>query len=280
MTTHQVIGYGGIPLYVHETGPVDAPAILLIHGWSQHHLSWTKQLDSDLAKEFRLIAPDLRGHGNSGKPEEAEAYDASRPWADDIAAIIDELGLKDPILVGWSMGTDVICDYLRVHGDAQIGGFAFVSGQLRSLTEEEISAPARTRALATWKGMCSNKPKVALNATIAFIKSCASAPFSKQDLAFLVGMNMLCPPFVRRHMLSRVEDYRADLANVTKPALILYGTADKVVPPEVAREAADTLTHAKTEAYSGTGHCPFWEKPDRFNRHLAEFARQTLGVAA
>lgn len=274
MTTHTIPGYGGIPLHVHETGPREAPAILLIHGWSQHHLSWTKQLESDLAKDFRLIAPDLRGHGNSARPEEAEAYASSRPWAEDIAAIMAELDLDRPILAGWSMGVDVICDYLRVHGPGAVGGTALVSGQLRSLTEDEVSTPARARALATWKGMCSSRPKVALNATIAFVKSCAAAPMSKQDLAFHTGLNMLCPPFVRRHLLSRAEDYREDLKGLNLPAMILYGTADKVVPPEVAREAAEVLPQAEIHAYSGTGHCPFWEKPDRFNRHLAGFARR------
>ncbi|MEM9139349.1 MAG: alpha/beta fold hydrolase, partial [Pseudomonadota bacterium] len=108
----------------------------------------------------------------------------------------------------------------------------------------------------------------------------AAAPLSKHDLAFHVGLNMLCPTFVRRHMLSRAEDYREDLEGLSLPAMILYGTADKVVPPEAAREAAEVLPHAQTHAYSGTGHCPFWEKPDRFNRHLADFARETFGVAA
>jgi len=280
MTTHEVIGYGGIPLYVRDEGPTDAPAILLIHGWSQHHLSWTKQLESDLAKEFRLIAPDLRGHGESGKPAEPEAYNHSRPWADDIAAIIDELGLHKPILVGWSMGTDVVCDYLRVHGPSSISGIAFVGGSIRAMTEDEASEPARARSLRTWKGMCSKNPKAAMDSTIAFLKSCMAAPLSKQDLAFMTGLNALCPAPIRGHMLSRAEDYRTDLDGLTLPAMIIYGTAEKVCPPELAREAAEVLPHAQAHAYSGTGHCPFWEKPDRFNRHLAEFVRETLGVAA
>ncbi|MEM7058195.1 MAG: alpha/beta hydrolase [Pseudomonadota bacterium] len=280
MTTHQVIGYGGIPLFVREEGPQDAPPILLIHGWSQHHLSWTKQLESVLTQDFRLIAPDLRGHGASGKPEEPEAYNHSRPWADDIAAIIDELDLANPILVGWSMGTDVICDYLRVHGPSRISGVAFVGGAIRAMTEEEASIPARARALSTWKGMCSKNPKAAMEATIAFLKSCVAAPLSKQDLAFMTGLNALCPPPIRAHMLSRTEDYRPDLEGIEIPAMIIYGTAEKVCPPELVREAAAAMPHAWTHAYSGTGHCPFWEKPDRFNRHLAEFARETLGVAA
>lgn len=280
MTTHSVTGFGGTPLFVHDNGPQDAPPIILIHGWSQHHLCWTKQFDSELAQEFRLIAPDLRGHGGSGKPEEPEAYNHSRPWADDIAAIIDDLGLTKPILVGWSMGTDVICDYLRVHGDSNVSGIAFIGGQIRPLTESETSAPSQKRSVATWKGMCSAKPKGALDATIAFVRSCSTAPMSKQDLAFHVGLNMLCPPYVRRHMLLRAEDYRADLSGLQTPALILYGTADTIVPPAVAREASETLPHAQVHAYSGTGHCAFWEKPDQFNRHLVEFAREALGVAA
>ena len=69
MKLHSVIGGGGVKLHVREWGESSAPAILLIHGWSQNHLCWRKQYESELAEEFRLVAFDLRGHGMSDAPQ-------------------------------------------------------------------------------------------------------------------------------------------------------------------------------------------------------------------
>ena len=65
-----------------------------------------------------LVAYDLRGHGMSEAPLEAEHYTDGALWADDVAAIIDQLRLDRPVLVGWSYGSFVICDYVRAHGQA------------------------------------------------------------------------------------------------------------------------------------------------------------------
>ena len=99
-----------------RVGRAGRPPILFIHGWSQNHLCWVKQYESALADEFRLVAYDLRGHGMSEAPLEPEHYTDGRLWADDVAAIIDQLGLDRPVLVGWSYGGFVICDYVRAYG--------------------------------------------------------------------------------------------------------------------------------------------------------------------
>ena len=91
MKVHTVRGGGGLRLHVREWGKADGPPILFIHGWSQNHLCWAKQYESALADEFRLVAYDLRGHGMSEAPLEPEHYTDGKLWADDVAAIIDEL---------------------------------------------------------------------------------------------------------------------------------------------------------------------------------------------
>ena len=116
VTVHTVQGGGGLRLHVREWGKADGPPILFIHGLSQNHLCWVKQYDSALADEFRLVAYDLRGHGMSEAPLEPDHYTDGQLWADDIAAIIDQLDLVQPVLVGWSYGPFVICDYVRAHG--------------------------------------------------------------------------------------------------------------------------------------------------------------------
>ena len=96
-----------------------------------------RQLDSDLAKDFRLVAFDLRGHGLSDKPR--ESYADSRLWADDVQAVIDGLDLDHPILCGWSYGPLVILDYIRHYGEDDIGGINFVGGVTKLGSEEAAS---------------------------------------------------------------------------------------------------------------------------------------------
>ena len=125
MKIHSVTGGGDVKLQVREWGKANAPPILLIHGWSQNHLCWHKQYESELADTFRMVAFDLRGHGMSEAPEAQEHYTQPQAWADDVAAIIDQLGLKQPVLVGWSYAGFVICDYLRAYGQDAVAGINF-----------------------------------------------------------------------------------------------------------------------------------------------------------
>ena len=78
MKIHSVVGGGGMKLHVREWGKADAPPVLFIHGWSQNHLCWRKQYESQLADAYHLVAFDLRGHGMSEAPEAKEHYTESQ----------------------------------------------------------------------------------------------------------------------------------------------------------------------------------------------------------
>ena len=132
MKAHVVRGGGGLRLHVREWGPADGPPILLIHGWSQNHLCWARQYESVLAGEFRLVAYDLRGHGMSEAPLEPGHYTDGKLWAEDVAAIIEgNPHLDRPVLVGWSYGAFVICDYVRAYGQDRIAAIDFVEGAVK-----------------------------------------------------------------------------------------------------------------------------------------------------
>src|SRR5256886_10339338 len=120
MKVHAVRGGGGLRLHVREWGNADGPPILFIHGWSQNHLCWARQYESALAGEFRLVAYDLRGHGMSEAPLEPGYYTDGKLWAEDVAAIIEELDLGRLVLVGWSYGSFAICGYVRAHRQGTI----------------------------------------------------------------------------------------------------------------------------------------------------------------
>ncbi len=125
MKNHTITGGGGIRLHLVEAGNPKGRPIIFIHGLSQCWLTWSRQMNSDLAgPDCRLVAMDIRGHGLSDKPR--EGYADSRLWADDINAAIQGLGLDHPVLCGWSYGPLIILDYIRHYGEDGIGGINFI----------------------------------------------------------------------------------------------------------------------------------------------------------
>jgi non-heme chloroperoxidase len=102
----------GTAISTQEFGSAAGRPILLLHFFGGSHLMWMPQLDSELARDFRLVTLDHRGHGESGKPSEDAAYNDGERFADDIHAVITQLQLEKPILVGWSMSGVLVGDYL------------------------------------------------------------------------------------------------------------------------------------------------------------------------
>ena len=269
MTT--VTGHNGTRLHVTTAGDPVNPAILLIHGWSQHSLCWHHQMTA-LSDRFHLIAPDLRGHGASDKPDDPGAYDHSTPWANDIAAIIAQLGLDRPLLVGWSMGGYVACDYIRVHGTARISGLMLVGSAVTLGKHAPPGLYDQRSDDAKAVGMYSDDQPVNLAATVKFVRACTNDPLPPDDFATMVGYNMLVPPHIRQACRLRHEDYRPTMAALDVPARVVWGARDRVVLPPLGEQAAATIPASDVVVYDGLGHAPFAEDPDRFNAGLAEFA--------
>lgn len=282
-TTHSVTGFGGVKLHVREAGNPEGPALLLLHGWSQHHLSWVKQFGGALAGRFRLIAPDLRGHGASDKPPEPHHYDCAAPWADDIRAVIRALSLDHPLLVGWSMGGRAAMDYVSIHGEEDIAGIALVGASVMAPGDPAVLA-ARSPAIKA-EGMYSADQHVALTSTIAFLRACFAAPPSKQDLALMTGFTMLVPPAIRKASRLRITGSEEAVKAMTRPVALFRGTADKVCSDAMQAASVAALPDAAVFSYPGAGHAPFWERAAAFDADLAAFAdtvfaRRAQGAAA
>lgn len=133
-----ITGGSGTALYVEDTGNRYGKPIVFIHGFSQSLLCWKEQLQSHMAKEFRLVAMDIRGHGWSEKP--IEEYDSPKNYADDIQAVIKTLKLRHPILVGWSRGGALVCDYLQYYGEGRAIFQAFILYQRALLLEQRTKS--------------------------------------------------------------------------------------------------------------------------------------------
>jgi non-heme chloroperoxidase len=272
MTVHTVPGGGGLRLHVREWGRRDAPPILLIHGWSQNHLCWAKQYDSALADEFRLVAYDLRGHGMSEAPLEPQHYTDGRLWADDVAAIVDQLGLDGAVLVGWSYGAFVICDYLRAHGQDRVRAINFVEGAVK-LGEEAFGTLIGPGFLDHFVDATAKDLPTNIRAMRSFVRTCLVKPVSDDDLETAVCWNVAVPAIVRAHLAARRIDCDDVLRALRVPLLVTHGRADTVVLPAMAEHVLATCPTAKPSWYDQVGHVPHLEEPERFNQELAELTR-------
>lgn len=270
-----VTGGSGVKLHVREWGNKNGPPILFVHGWSQHHLAFSHQIESDLAKEFRLVAFDLRGHGMSEAPTEVEAYTDGDLWAADIAAIIEQCGLDNPLLVGWSFGGFVISDYLRVHGDAKISGVNYVGwGVVMGNTEEELRFVGRGFH-DYYQGAISEDMPTAIKALRGFVHACLGKPIPQDDLETMIAFNVMVPRFTRWATTQRKAiDFTPVISKLSIPILASYGTKDTIALPIAGEHIVDVCKNATGSFYEGCGHAPFLEDPERFNQELANFARQ------
>lgn len=268
MKTHTVTGGGGTELHVEETGNADGQAILFIHGYTQSRRSWTRQLESDLADDFRLVAMDNRGHGQSEKPK--GAYADSELWADDVQSVIETLELEQPVLVGWSYGGLIISDYLETYGDEHIAGINLVGAISKNGTDDAMAVIGE-EFVELVPGFESTDAEESVNTLETFVDRCVNEELLPADRYFMLGYNVAVPPYVREGLHSRTVAHDEDLRAIEKPVLITHGEADTIVLPAAAEEHAESIETAETSFYPDVGHSPFWEETDRFNRELREF---------
>jgi non-heme chloroperoxidase len=273
MRRYSVTGGGGLRLHVRDWGKPDGPPILFIHGWSQNHLCWAKQYESSLADDFRLVAYDLRGHGMSEAPLEPEHYTAGKLWADDVAAIIDELRLDRPVLVGWSYGAFVISDYVRMYGQDRITAINLVEGVTR-LGQAAFGTLIGPGFLDNFVDATADDLPTNIRAMRSFVKACVVKPLSSDDVETAMCWNVAVPAAIRAGLAAREIDDDDILRALEVPVLVTQGRMDSVVLPAMAEHVLATCPTAEASWYDGVGHAPHLEEPKRFNRELAELTRR------
>jgi non-heme chloroperoxidase len=268
MKTHVIAGGGGIDLHVIEQGnPLGRP-IIFIHGFSQSALTWERQMNSDLARAYRLIALDLRGHGLSDKPR--DSYADSRLWADDIDAVILALKLHHPILCGWSYGPLVILDYVRHYGEDNISGANFIGGVTR-LGGEEATSVLTADFVGLIPGFFSANVEESVGSLNGLLSLCF-AQLSTEDRYRMLGYSVSVPPHVRQGLFSRRFDNEDLLPTLRKPVLITHGTNDAVVKPSVIEQQMRSIAGARVQMLTDAGHACFWNDATAYNSLLQEFA--------
>ncbi len=256
----------GVRLAVRESGNPAGPALIFIHGFSQCQLAFAKQVASPLLQQYRIVTYDLRGHGESDKPADAQSYTEGKHWADDLQAVIDGLGLVKPVLVGWSMGGRVICQYVLQYGDGAIGAIHFVAA--RTVVDPAIAVLGEGGHFLM--AMRSVQTELNIAATSGFIRSCVHRALTAEEFEWMLAYNMLVPPEVRAAALAWPGNFMQVLQKISVPTLIAHGMQDRITLPYAAQLTAAQVGHARLSWYDDIGHSPFWEAPERFNRELAE----------
>ena len=273
-TIHTVPGGGGLKLHVRESGNPDGVPIVFIHGWSQSHTCWHGQVESNLGDEFRLVAFDLRGHGMSEAPLQSQHYTHAGLWAYDLAAIIDELRLERPVLVGWSYGAFVICDYIRAYGQNRIGAIDFVAGAVK-LGEAAFGTLIGPGFLDHFADATADDLPTNIRGMRGLVGAFSATPLPAATTQTLLAASMTVPARIRASLAAREIDCDDVLAAFEVPLLITQGCADTIVLPAMAEHALAICPTAEPSWYEGVAHVPHLEAPDRFNHELAQLARRT-----
>jgi pimeloyl-ACP methyl ester carboxylesterase len=277
LRTRYVDGLGGVPLNVVEAGDPQHRTLIFIHGLGQSHLSWAAQLQSTLATEFHLVAYDLRGHGNSGKPWRSEDYAAPATWAGDLERVMRATGARRPLLVSWSYGTWVAIDYLETHPATSIAGLVMIGalgGLVPMIPPAGPSQAERGRAISarTRSGWLDDNFEAGDEIARFFMRREADAAWTRRTAAG----NALLSPYVRPLISQRSFDHTRELPRVTVPTWLVLGSEDPQAGPASATALMGRVPQVSLSIFDGSGHLPFAEDPVRFNRELAAFARRAF----
>jgi non-heme chloroperoxidase len=258
----------GLTISAQEWGNPAGPEILFIHGYSQSYLSWMRQVNSDLAKEFHIVTYDLRGHGNSDKPLDPARYKDSKAWGDEVQAVMDAAGFKHPVLVGWSYAGRVISDYVATHGAGKLAGINFVDASIKA-NPEFVGDNLKNQP-----GMASEDLATNIASTRTFVHGCFSKQPTADDFEIMLGFNMMVPPKVRDALGGRPLDATENMSKLKLPVLVTHGAEDRNSKLGNAKYTASVIPGAKLSVYEGVGHSPFYEDAPRFNMELAAFVRE------
>lgn len=256
----------GVTLAVQESGNPAGPAVVLIHGLLGSHLNWDAQVNSADLRRYRIITYDLRGHGLSGKPTDVDAYRDGRRWADDLAAVIKSSHASHPVLVGWSLGGAVISNYLAAYGDSQIAGAVYVDGVIELKADQIVAHPE------VYRDMTSSDLQTHLDGERTFLGLCFHTQPDKATTERLLANAAMASWTMQSAVQSMTVAASEGLSKTTVPVLLLYGERDALVNTGGAIARAKELDpHVQVKLYANSGHAPFIEEPDRFNRDLAAF---------
>jgi 3-oxoadipate enol-lactonase len=254
----------GVDINYKDSGGSGTP-VLLLHAFPLSSDQWEPQIES-LGDRFRFIAPDLKGFGGSSAPEDRSGYTMDS-YADEVAGLLDDLGIDKVTVVGLSMGGYIAFAFLRRHGD-RVAGLVLADSRAEADPPEGIEKRSGQQELVANEG------------TAGLIEGLAGALLGeptrekKPEVVERAKRLMDQPPAGFIGALEAMKgrpDSTSDLAGISVPTLIIVGENDGVTPQEASRKMHEHIAGSRLVVIPESGHLSNIEAPEAFNGALAEF---------
>lgn len=277
-TASTVTTADGVQLYYKDWGPKDGPVVTFSHGWPLNSDSWESQMLFLASEGYRVVAHDRRGHGRSSQPWEGNDMDH---YADDLAAVIEALDLKDVTLVGFSTGGGEVARYIGRHGTERVKKAVLVSAvppMMLKTADNPGGLP-----LEVFDGI----RKASLADRAQLYLDLASGPFygfNRPGAKVSQGLidNWRAQGLQAGHKNTydsiaafSATDFRGDLKKFDVPTLVIHGDDDQIVPLDSSGKASAALVKgAKLIVYPGAPHGLTDTHKERFNNDLLAFLKE------
>ena len=243
----------------------DGPPVLLLHAFPLRAAQWNAQIEA-LSDRFRLIAPDLMGFGGSSAPDDESVYSMDS-YADDVAGLLDELGVDKVALVGLSMGGYIAFAFLRRHRDR-------VSALVLADTKAEADPPEAKEKRTNQQAQVRSEGTAGLieGLSAALLGEATRTKNPEVVEATKALMDNPHGGFVGAlEAMKNRPDSGADLASIDVPTLIIVGENDAVTPPDASRALHERIAGSRLVVIPESGHLSNLEAPEAFTGALGEF---------
>ena len=251
------VSVNGIKMYYEDHG--EGPPIVLLHGGTgTASLNWEAYYPI-FSQDFRVIAPDSRGHGRTNNPSGEWSYEV---MADDIVEFIKELGLQKPYICGWSDGGQIGLDLaIRYPGLAS----AYIVGGVVKKNSEEKLQPFREIGFVGPGEINFNQYENALPEWVEILRAVHSHQGAEYWKELLTGISSLwMTPF----------NYTDDLAKILDPTLIIIGDRDQFIPVEEAVLMYRLIPNAELVVLPNADHSLSRTRVKEFSETALEFIKR------
>lgn len=257
----------GLRLHLRDTGPREAPAILLLHGFGSSLHTWD-EVAAGLEDSFRVLRIDLPGFGLTGADPTGDYTDARAHVV--IGALLDRLGLDRVHLVGSSMGGRIAWSFAAARPD-RVDRLVLMAPDGFASPGIDYNRPPRVPLLM--QALPYTLPRFMVKGGMAPAYADAAA---MTDALVERYHAMMIAPGVRRAILDRMAGHvlvppEPLLARIQAPTLLLWGAQDRMVPVTNAEDYLRVLPDARRVVLEGVGHVPMEEAPAEVVRVLREF---------
>ena len=256
--------------------------VVFSHGWPLSSDAWEDQMLFLASHGFRCIAHDRRGHGRSSQPWTGNDMDT---YADDLAALVQALDLRDAIHVGHSTGGGEVARYIGRHGTKRVAKAVLIS----AITPLMLQTPANPGGLPLKAfddiraGVLKDRSQFFKDLSGPFFganRAGATVSQGIRDTFWLLGMQAGLKPAYDCIKVFSETDLTDDLKKIDVPTLIVHGDDDQIVPIGAsALLSAKIVKQATLKIYEGAGHGLPTTLKDRLNADLLEFCRAGAAVA-